>query len=131
LELKPDGFELFHGNYDQYLEKQGSDYLERRGDKKLGVKRKTIKSTKPDQNKQVRKTQLKLEKEVQNKERAISRTEQKIAELENILLDAKLYQADKKNELAEKQDEVAKLKSVLGQQMNEWEEVQEKLELVN
>ena len=131
LELKPDGFELFHGNYDQYLEKQGSDYLERRNDKKLGVKRKTIKSTKPDQNKQVRKTQLKLEKEVQNKEKAISRTEQKIADLENILLDTKLYQADKKNELAEKQDEVAKLKSVLGQQMNEWEEVQEKLELVN
>ena len=29
LELKPDGFELFTGNYWEYLEKQGKDYLNR------------------------------------------------------------------------------------------------------
>ncbi|MCP4297851.1 MAG: ABC-F family ATP-binding cassette domain-containing protein [Proteobacteria bacterium] len=133
LELKSDGFELFHGNYHQYMEKVGRDYLDRNGDQNIGVKKKKKKkkknTSKAGQNHASGKERSKLEKKADSKEKRIAKTEEQITRLEAVLAENYLYQAENRKVLDQKLTEKKDLESFLEQLMAEWESIQKKMEL--
>ncbi len=102
LELEPNGLSLFSGDYQEYLEKQGVDYLDRTVVRLKSSAVETSKKRKPDSNerRKISKEISRLERSLKNKEARISRIEEQISEVEKQLADNTLYQPEHKEELS-------------------------------
>ncbi len=133
LEITPEGTKLFKGSYKEFLEEQGEDYLQRFTASHTA----SLKKQKQSQPQKTEKRILSQEekKELRDLEKALNRTERKIAtidgklqKIEKELYDGELYQPEQ----AEKLKEILKRKKEHelnhAEQMQIWEELVEKIE---
>jgi ATPase subunit of ABC transporter with duplicated ATPase domains len=130
LELKEDGYDLFRGNYQEYVEKYEKDYLERNpvrvektqsndkmlsnGGNKLSWKR--------------QKEINRLEKRVQKSENNISELEVEMQKIEEKLANSELYEEGNQEILEELISTKKAIKSKLDTTIRDWESQQTKLD---
>ncbi|MGK0289261.1 MAG: ATPase subunit of ABC transporter with duplicated ATPase domains [bacterium] len=139
LELKVDGYESFDGGYKEFLEWNKDDHLDRDSSLKKA-------STQAKQNKkEEKKVQVsnqdrqKIQKEKSKFERALKKSESKIADLEKKTEEIKskfnndttLYHKENKKKLSELTTQQTEYENQISNEMEKWEETQLKLEGMN
>lgn len=115
VELTPNGINLYHGNYDYYVEKKA----ERANNVAQSVQSTSQNKTDWMEMKNQQRDQRKLENSIKSCEDRIEKTEQAIADIDNALLTEEVYSDYEKSNryLQEKQ----RLEDELHRIMEEWE----------
>jgi ABC-type multidrug transport system ATPase subunit len=130
LELHENGFELFWGSYNDYLEKFGNDYLDRataplsansfRDKKGTSKKRKEWKRASREV--------ARLDRAIEKKETEISMVEVELSQQDEQLLDNRLYLPENKGELDAILVEKEKYERRLVSLTDDWESLQRTLD---
>lgn len=140
LELKPDGYQVFDGDYDAYLEKAGEDHLsyqvELANQKKKSKKQKE--TSKPavdkrkaaEQRKAFNKESKPLREAVANLEAAIESLEEDLEAVNDLFSDPNYFTKTSPEEIRLKNLEKKDLEEQLGQKMTLWEEKNTQLEVL-
>ncbi|MFH2131822.1 MAG: ABC-F family ATP-binding cassette domain-containing protein [bacterium] len=130
LELKHGGFDLFPGGYQEYLENQGEDYLDRsmtriKTEKRNQTAKKTI------HNKELReisKNISKMKKNVQKSELRVAELETEISRIDALMMDDDLYNQDHDQKLQSLLTRKEALDQELGIALVDWEDKQATLD---
>ena len=144
LALSPDGFEDFHGNYEEYLAKEGADYLDRtssgQGPTRLnqaGDKNPSSGSVaggdpapKPShhERKGAKRETERLTRLVKKLEEEISRLEQELVGLDVTLARPDYYTQTPREEITRKEAERKEAQTRLVRVMADWEQAGQELE---
>ncbi len=131
LELKPNGFDLFSGSYQEYLEKQGEDHLDRSMSRSKSEKQKAPRKKAPVDNKKWRennKAASKLKRTIQKNESRIADLEAQISGLDGEMMDDELYKSGNSDRLKAMLDRKDTLNGELNELFTVWEENQANLD---
>jgi ATPase subunit of ABC transporter with duplicated ATPase domains len=129
LELREDGYELFKGSYNEFLEVKGIDYLDRNSVRLEQRKEKGKKTDLKSKEWRRRSKELsKLEKQISNLEKKIADQESRRQQSESILADADLYLPENKEKLEREISHKKTIDNELEGLMSEWEILVQKLE---
>jgi ATPase subunit of ABC transporter with duplicated ATPase domains len=131
LELTPDGFDLFAGGYQEYVEKKGVDYLERsQAGMTAGLTARKTAENKPDSKawRELKKEAGRLKSQVARSEGRIAALEEKIQKQEERLADAQLYQPGRETERQAAVRSKEQFQADLAAVSREWEAQQETLD---
>ncbi|MGA1598278.1 MAG: ABC-F family ATP-binding cassette domain-containing protein [bacterium] len=130
LELTPEGARNFKGNYDEYLERFGDDYLSR--DQGLSRTRESARSsTKPTSQadrRELRKQLTRMERELEKLEMRIADTEQEIEKLNTRFSETDFYQKTPGAKVRELEKYKSRLGKKLADDLQHWETASEKVE---
>ena len=129
FDLDHDGGKMYLGNYQYYIDKTEAAALKAQEDKESQSvhqqNNNQIMTNSYDDQKQRRREQRKIEREIEQREQIIESCETKIESIDNELMQPEVYSNPvKANELAELKSNT---EQELEQAMIEWEELQEKL----
>ncbi len=130
LELREDGYELFKGSYNEFLEIKGFDYLDR-NTVRLEAKQGKTRITEKLQNKEwkrLSKEISRLERQVSNREKTIASLEKEKQQAEECLADGDLYLKANQKDLESELDRKEKIDQKLEDLMEEWELLVQSLE---
>ncbi len=132
LELRDDGYELFKGTYDEFLEVKGIDYLDKNSVRLEWKKDKTNKSEslKSKEWRRVSKEVARIERQISKSEKKISDLEQLRSKTEEKLADADLYLPENKERLGRELSEKAAFDRKLEVTMADWEKLVQHVELL-
>lgn len=133
LELTPEGFTYFEGSYQEYLAKEGADYLDRsaqpaRPAAAAPTEEKPSGAKSGQDSYNAKKEANRMKKAVRNKEKKVSQIESKINKIDEELAEGTLYKPVFKKELAEKLAEKEDLAEQIKQAEADWSEAQGKLD---
>ena len=128
LELNADGFDYFPGNYAEYLEKKGSDYLNRYGldgsSRQAQRKKRGEKKSSHNERKKRKKEASKLKKILQRKEIEIEHLEKTIADMDLSLSQKEIYRPENKKKMLLARKEKERCTKRLASVLKEWETYQ-------
>lgn len=140
LELKPDGFQMFDGSYDEYLAKAGEDHLDyqvelaqRKKQKKGGQERKqqhVDKKREAENRKAYQKESRQLRDRIAELEQTIEDVESKIEAVNDLFSDPNYFTKTAPEEIRAKNDEKKNLDGDLKAAYAAWEEVTLDLEAI-
>ena len=138
LEISPDGIDLFDGDYDEYMEKVGTDHLSYQVDiraektekkSKKEEYRKEKQQKKKTVNKQAFKKEAKdLLDQSKTFESDIEKLEQELQEINDLFFDPTYFGKAKPEEIREKNDRKRTLETALEEKYAAWEDVNLKIE---
>lgn len=131
LEISKTGYDYFVGNYSEFLNKEGNDYLDRdlkaeKSNKKTGIDKKSSSQNWRNLNKEVRK----LEKKVSDREQKIEEIEEKLETVGLKLADPSIYEEENAKKLEEALQDQKALNTTLEKTSEEWENFSLELEAV-
>ncbi|MCP4753195.1 MAG: ATP-binding cassette domain-containing protein [Proteobacteria bacterium] len=130
LELRHEGFDMFSGSYQEFLEKQGTDYLDRTSIRPLSgssdEKPRAASNSKDWRkgNKEIGR----LKRSVKKSEERIAQIEKEICSLEGQLSNNTLYQPENKEKLEQTIALKNNLNNDLDESISQWEDLQKQLD---
>jgi len=133
LELNQDGFLHFCGTYQEYLAKEGPDYLDRSGQPAQtqpgpAVVESAEKPKNSMDGRNAKKELNRLKKGLRNKEKKIGQLENSVKAIDERLAEGTLYKPPFKQELAEVLAEKDEIAVGIKKATEEWEEAQAKVD---
>ena len=132
LELKEEGYELFRGNYREYVEKFKKDYLGR-----ISIKGNNKQMNGGTTTKGINKNEWKRRKEISRLEKGLTKNEHKVAEIEQDiqkteeqLSNTELYNPENSKQLQEVIARKKALSKNLESAIEDWEDLQLELDIM-